>query len=301
IAGLISHSFISGACRIIGGSNQIAEQLVKSIENQGGAVFTNKEVIKISRSAGNFILTTSGNELFEGSKLISAIHPAITLAMFPDSMIRPAFQKRISGLLNTPSAFILYIGAKPDSFPYLNYNIYGHVNQNVWLDGETTGSQWPSMYMLSTPCHKPDQKFAKTITIITYMHPGEVNAWKCTTSGNRGKEYQTFKKEKTQKLLTLVGKKFPGLEGSIDWMDAATPLTYHDYTGTPDGALYGIRKDYTDPLMTTIFPKTKIPGFFFTGQNTNLHGVLGVTIGAVLTCGEILGLPYLLKKIKHGS
>jgi all-trans-retinol 13,14-reductase len=47
-------------------------------------------------------------------------------------------------------------------------------------------------------------------------------------------------------------------------------------------------------------PKTKIPNFYFTGQNTNLHGVLGVTIGSVVTCGEILGLEYLLKKIKDG-
>jgi hypothetical protein len=30
----------------------------------------------------------------------------------------------------------------------------------------------------------------------------------------------------------------------------------------------------------------------------NLHGALGVTIGAVMTCGEILGLPYVMEKIR---
>jgi hypothetical protein len=30
-----------------------------------------------------------------------------------------------------------------------------------------------------------------------------------------------------------------------------------------------------------------------------MHGALGVTIGAVMTCGEILGLEYLLDKIKR--
>jgi len=38
-----------------------------------------------------------------------------------------------------------------------------------------------------------------------------------------------------------------------------------------------------------------------TGQNINLHGVLGVTIGSLLTCGEIVGFDYLLKKIKDAS
>jgi all-trans-retinol 13,14-reductase len=63
--------------------------------------------------------------------------------------------------------------------------------------------------------------------------------------------------------------------------------------------MYGIERDCHEPLGTTVLPATKIPGFYFTGQNINIHGVLGVTIGAVLTCGEILGQEYLLTKIKN--
>jgi all-trans-retinol 13,14-reductase len=64
--------------------------------------------------------------------------------------------------------------------------------------------------------------------------------------------------------------------------------------------MYGIQKDYRDPSGTSVLPKTKIPGFFFTGQNVNLHGALGVTIGSVMTCSEILGYDYLIKKIRNG-
>ena len=35
----------------------------------------------------------------------------------------------------------------------------------------------------------------------------------------------------------------------------------------------------------------------FTGQSLNMHGILGVTISAVITCSEILGKDYLLNKI----
>jgi all-trans-retinol 13,14-reductase len=82
-------------------------------------------------------------------------------------------------------------------------------------------------------------------------------------------------------------------------METSTPLTWRDFTGTPGGSMYGIQKDYCNPSGTVVFPNTKIPGFFFTGQNVNLHGVLGVTIGSVMTCSEILGYDYLLKKIRN--
>jgi all-trans-retinol 13,14-reductase len=32
-----------------------------------------------------------------------------------------------------------------------------------------------------------------------------------------------------------------------------------------------------------------------------MHGILGVTVGAVVTCSEILGRAYLMKKIKAKS
>jgi all-trans-retinol 13,14-reductase len=82
-------------------------------------------------------------------------------------------------------------------------------------------------------------------------------------------------------------------------MEASTPLTWRDYDGIPEGSMYGIEHDYRDPLVTTLLPVTKIPGFYFTGQNINIQGVLGVTIGAMLTCGEIIGLEYLLNKVRN--
>ena len=40
---------------------------------------------------------------------------------------------------------------------------------------------------------------------------------------------------------------------------------------------------------------------YFTGQSINMHGVLGVTIGAILTCSEIVGKEYLVDKINKES
>lgn len=77
----------------------------------------------------------------------------------------------------------------------------------------------------------------------------------------------------------------------------ATPLTYRDYQGTADGSMYGIEKNWTDPLKTFIAPRTRLTNLLLTGQNLNLHGVLGVTLSALLTCGEIIDIAQLLKEI----
>jgi all-trans-retinol 13,14-reductase len=63
--------------------------------------------------------------------------------------------------------------------------------------------------------------------------------------------------------------------------------------------LYGIVKDYREPMRTFISPRTKIPNLLLTGQNLNLHGVLGVTVSSVLTCSEVLGSEYMIEKIRN--
>ncbi|MGZ4037660.1 MAG: phytoene desaturase family protein, partial [Bacteroidia bacterium] len=74
--------------------------------------------------------------------------------------------------------------------------------------------------------------------------------------------------------------------------------TYRDYIGSTDGTSYGFAKDFRLPMSSFFTSRTKIKNLLITGQNLNLHGVLGVTISAVATCSEIFGHPYLINKIK---
>jgi len=82
-------------------------------------------------------------------------------------------------------------------------------------------------------------------------------------------------------------------------MYTSTPLTWRDYTGTRAGSPYGILKDHNRPLESMILPRTKIRNLFLTGQNTNIHGILGVTISSVVTCGELIDIRYLVRKIRQ--
>jgi len=61
--------------------------------------------------------------------------------------------------------------------------------------------------------------------------------------------------------------------------------------------MYGTLRDSNNPVGSYISPRSKISNLFFTGQNLNLHGMLGVSLSSILTCGEFVGVNNLLKEI----
>jgi all-trans-retinol 13,14-reductase len=295
---LINHSFISSAFRIADGSQQIADFLANGIRFQGGQVLTGKEVIRIRKPGAAFDIALADGERFSTDLLISGIHPARTLNMLEGIKVPRAYDTRISGLKNTHSTFTIYLGLKPDTFPFVNSNRYHHVFPNIWTGTTCAQHTWPCNFVFMTPPVKDQGIYAHTAVVMTPINFEEFRRWEESRSGARDKSYFVFKARKAKQLLEMVYGEIPGLKEAVTSLDISTPLTWRDNTGTPEGSRYGIVKDATHPHHGTIFPKTRIPGLLFTGQNINLHGALGVTIGAILTCGEILGLPHVLRRIK---
>jgi len=298
---LINHSFISSSWRLRQGSTQITDLLMEGITANGGTLLTRKEIRKISSLKEKFHVETASNESFIAARVIAGIHPQKAISLFEPEMVKKAFRSRILNMENTVSSFGLYLGLKSGSFPYLDHNLYHHCGQNVWAASESGGEAWPGMYFLYTPAVSRQGEHASALCILSYMKFDEVKKWENTVTGRRGRDYKAFKEERAIKLLEVVERKFPGLRSLIDTMEISTPLTWRDYTGTPEGSMYGIQKESGNYLSTMILPHTKIPGFFFTGQNLNMHGAPGVTIGAIMTCAEILGLDYLFKKVRDAG
>ena len=87
-------------------------------------------------------------------------------------------------------------------------------------------------------------------------------------------------------LAERMIQRIPGLAPTVMKYWTSTPATWERYTGTPGGTAFGIRKK---DASCYVHPRTPVPGLFLTGQNCGLHGVLGVSETALLTCREILG------------
>jgi all-trans-retinol 13,14-reductase len=295
---LVNNSFIESSWRIVDGSSQITDILVENIKAAGGTMIKNCEAVKLDfEKDKNGIVHAADGRQFSAKYVISDIHPARTLEMINLGHIRKAYRDRICNLENTTSNFSLYVVFNKDTFEYLPHNLYHYRNDNVWSAPNYKPETWPENFLFITPAVSRSEKYTDGAIIMSYMKFDEVKKWEHTRVGRRGSDYLEFKKEKTEILLNLVEAKFPGFRKCIKSCTSSTPLTYRDYTGTIDGSLYGIMKDSTNPLKTLISPKTKIPNLLLTGQNVILHGVLGVTIGAVTTCSEITGLSYIVDKI----
>ena len=130
------------------------------------------------------------------------------------------------------------------------------------------------------------------------MRYNDFKEWENTLVGKRGKEYEKLKKEIETKFINLVEEVFPNFKNSIDKVISSTPLTIRDYLKSKEGGLYGYKKNSQNLIKSQVLARKKIKNLFLTGQNINLHGILGVPLSAIVTVGELVGgFDYLVNKI----
>jgi len=301
IAAFINDFYNRSAYRIVGGSETIAQSLVKSIRAMGGEVLTKSEVVKINCNDKQAVSVSLQNgETIEGDYFISNAHPARMVEMLGDTnLIRKSYRDRIKTLNNTISNFTVYIHFKKDSVPYLNSNFYHYdTPADVWRGKNYQRENYPKSFLYMHLCSSDNQQFTDAAVLISYMNFDDVAQWAGTKIGRRGADYEAFKQQTAEKLLDLLEKQLPGTRQNIENIYTSSPLSYLDYTGTENGSMYGVLRDCNESVHSLVSQRTRIPNLFQTGQNVNSHGILGVIIGSILTSGELLGVNHIVEQIK---
>ncbi|MBK5273190.1 MAG: NAD(P)/FAD-dependent oxidoreductase [Bacteroidia bacterium] len=301
---LILNSYIESSWKCIDGGSNIGKYIAKNIHEQGGVIHRNSEVKKIVVEEGkvSYVELSDGSQVY-GKNFISNMHPARTLELTDTHLIKHAYKNRIKNLENSIGGFIINIVFEKESFKYLKHNYYYHKEGHIWNMSDHTDENWPLAYSVFFSASSRSEEYAESMTIVAYMRYDEVKKWDKTfntvsVKEDRGREYEDFKKQKAEILLNCVEKKFLGLKDKVKKYYTATPLSYRDYIGNSDGSMYGIVKDYKNPLKTLISPRTKLPNLYLTGQNLNLHGILGAAMSALVTCTSFLGNDDIFKKIR---
>ena len=287
-------SFIQSSWRLQGDGNLIVKSLIDDIHSFGGEVICQAEVDELIEKDGRIIAAHSTNgETYEGDIFISDIYPSLTFSMVKDSaVLRNLFRRRMSNMENTFGIFTASLMLKPDTLPYFNHNKFVYRQPNVWTFYEEPGS----VGGLMISCHVPEKgTYATQIDLLTPMPWCVCEPWADTQVGRRGADYLALKARYTDECITLAETVIPGLREMISQTYTSTPLTYRDYTLTPNGSAYGVRRDCRNLVITMLSPRTPIPNLMLTGQNLMLHGLEGVSMTALLTCQEILGTEYIKK------
>jgi all-trans-retinol 13,14-reductase len=302
---LILNSYIESSWKCVDGGSQIAKLMAKNIRDRGGVIVRNTAVKKIVADGekASFVELADGSKVY-ADHFISNIHPVKTLEITESPLIKNAYRNRLKSLENSVSSFTINIVFKPNSFKYFKHNIYCFKEEFIWEGGNYIEQNWPHGYAIFMPASSKHPEYADGMTILTYMHYDDVKQWDHTINtvtepSDRTETYTAFKRRKAEALLDLVEERMPGLRNHIKSYYTATPLSYRDYIGNDDGSLYGIVKDYKNPLKTFISPRTKLANLYLTGQNLNLHGILGSAMSGIVTCCALLGNNTLIDKIRN--
>ena len=249
----INGSFIQGAARLKGGGETLVKALVRALEADGGSVRCNAPVQALEAENGR----VSHAVLADGCRLE---------ADFFVSDIHPALTTALLAPEALRPAYRKRIASLRQTEGFTAYSLrvrpgaFPYPKRNYFIP--TAG------LFFAAP---PEGDSALTADIVV---PGT-------------------RPEEAQRWIAAFDALLPGLAAAVEGLIVSTPKTWERYLGLPQGSAYGIAKDFAHPLATVLSPRTPLENLFLTGQNLNLHGVLGVSMTALYTCAELLGTQWI--------
>ena len=301
-----THAFIfdfynTSAFRIIGGSDGIVKALQEVLMQHGGTLLTRHKASRILVKDRKAIgVMTENGATFPADVVISDINPKQLVYLIDPQGLTEAYKSRVKGIADTTSVFSLFLRFKENAMPYQNHNFYGFSTDSPWKMSGTVNDTWPQGYLYMHHCHEKNQQFARGGVILAYMSMEALQRWKDTSIGQRGQDYEDFKNRMAERLLDAVEKDFPGIRDTIASYYTATPLTYRDYTLTPEGSIYGLARNVNNIADRVSF-KTKLQNLLLVGQNINSHGMLGVLVGTLSVCQHLIGESEIRRQIMEAN
>jgi len=287
-------SYYLSACGIEGGGRGLARGFDERLEDLGVDVRCGGEVAGLTVNSRGEL---SGARLADGTFLpcggcIATVHPRLLLDMVPPASFRPVYRKRIEGLEETVSAFMLYsVSDTPiPSLARRNLFVFPSADAIHGLGGRTLDES--PLYI--TAAYRDGGGEPRGFIGITPTLPERTRKWEGSAAGRRPEEYLSFKRDLVARIQRLVENACPEFDGATRPVEGSTPLTLRDFYNMPLGGLYGAkhRAGQYNPGSTT-----RIKGLFLAGQAVTSPGILGAVLSGFLACGNILGHDILIKEL----
>jgi phytoene dehydrogenase-like protein len=279
--------FIQSSWRLHGDGNQLVQCLEKQIRALGGEIFTGKDVVSLREVNGRITkaICADGSE-YEGDIFVSNAHPSQTCSLVQESsLMKKVFRRRMESQPNTTGMFTLHLQLRCASLPYFNHNKLVFAEDNCW--DIAVGKDLKVRGIMISARYPERGGHTINVDILTPMQWEVVSVFEGTKVFHRPQAYKDIKAEVSRQCIELAERAIPGIAAMVLKSWSSTPLTYRDYNLTPEGSAFGFRKDYANPMMTIVSPRTQIPNLFMTGQSLMLHGLHGVTMTSAYTCQEI--------------
>jgi len=215
----------------------LVERIVIEDQKVSG-VIANGKMIKCKAAVSN------GN-------LKSTIHKYVGDEHFSESFVEEARKVRLNN-----SSCQVYMGIKKgEGFDYVGDLLFTSVAEkfdSVKLCSKNITSRTFSIYY-------PETRPGSNMYSIVSSTNANYEDW----AGLSEEEYRASKEKLIESTLAAVEKYIPGVQGKIDYVEAATPKTFQRYTLHECGASFGTK---FEGLKVSMGLPKEIPGLFHTGS-----------------------------------
>jgi phytoene dehydrogenase-like protein len=229
-----------------GGSRGMVNRMEQRYRELGGQVYTGMAAEEImvrgNRAVG---VRFSGDRIIDAGYVIASCDVHITLKkLLKNKYIDKQFEYRYRRPREYPvlSSFHAAFGVREDLRNYPHALVFETEPLTVGVTGYCS---------LGMRNYSYEKDFAPpgcaTLTVALNQTTEDYAFWKNLYTGDR-EQYRREKERIAEGIRERLERRFPELRGKIAFLDAATPVTYHRYTGAYQGAWMSF-------MMT---PKTKL-------------------------------------------
>lgn len=301
--------FLEGGYYPVGGGDQICEKTLQVFKANGGRVFINADVKKITIKNNRVQGVQIGEKFIPCESVISNVGVNNTFNHLLSSSERIACNFNLKNVKPASAHLCLYLGLNKssDALNLPKHNLWYYKDDNIdrIYAGATLENAGKSFAYISFPSAKdPDWKNknpgTSTIQAISFGNMEWFENYQNSSWMRRGDEYLNLKKNFESEMLKVLYKFFPQIEGTIVATEVSTPLSTKNFTNYKSGEIYGLAHSPERFSLSFLRPKTKIKGLFLTGQDITLVGVAGAMLSGLLCATAILkfGSWKIFKEIK---
>jgi len=283
-AGIVSH-YLDGGFYPVGGPQKISRGLIKTIEQARGRVTG---------------VTLKNGASISAPVVVSAAGAEATGKFFPQY----APPEKLQGGISHMYAFVGLKGTK-EELQLGSSNLWALPSKDIEKDlARYYADPWPMvdsgamLQFVGFPSAKDPEAAAKhpgksTCVIISEAKESWFGPWREARQGRRGRDYEDLKHRFQEGMIKGLLKSFPQLEGRIEYVEMASPLSNVHYLNR--AASYGLQHP---PSRYTVTEGLRpgclggVEGMWITGQDVTTNGFAGALMGGVLTAHGILGYGF---------
>ncbi len=321
LAEINNHFQKNGSYYPVGGSSEIAYNVVPVIERSGGKVLVRADVkdivVENGRAVGVTVARKSGHVVLKAKRIISSagLYNTFQRLLPPQVASQSYYSKLCSNIKPGLAAMNVFIGlnASNEELGLTTTNTWSFTDSDASLsfddyassgDVEDVLNKDIPLVFTSFPSAKdpnwkdlPSRAGKSTCAVVTISSWDWFKKYENEMIKKRGDEYEGIKKTLGYAMIEQVCKIYPQIRDHIDYVDIGTPVTNKYYIAQPHGEIYGLDHSlqrFSLGFDSQLRPETDVPGLYLTGQDILSCGFTGAMFGGLLTATSILGLKTLI-------